>query len=81
MDIIEIVKAALKNVPSNYYVVHNPEKRNGEITSYSKDLTQAEQSFVARFYHEIMKIFESSPKIKDYIEHYKMDIELYMRII
>jgi hypothetical protein len=81
MDIIEIVKAALKNVPSNYYVVHNPEERNGHITGYSKDLTQAEQSFVARFYHEIMKIFESSPVIKDYIEHYKMDTELYKRII
>lgn len=81
IDIIEIVKTALNNVPSDYYVVHNPEERNGQITSYSKDLTQAERSFVARFYHEIMKIFEGRPALKDFIEHYKMSTELYKRII
>jgi len=81
MDIIETVKAALNNVPYDYYVVHNPEERNGQITGYSRDLTQAEQSFVARFYHEIMRIFEKSPGIKDYIGHYKMDTELYKKIV
>ena len=81
MDIFGIVETALKNVPSSYYVVQNPEERNGQITGYSKDLTQAELSFVARFYHEIMKKCESDPVIKHYIEHYKMDNELYKKII
>ena len=81
MDMIEIVKAAINNVPSDYYVVQNPEERNGHETSYSKYFTQAEMSFVARFYHEMMKIFESKSELKDYIDHYKMDIELYKQII
>jgi uncharacterized protein YktA (UPF0223 family) len=81
MDIIGIIVAAINNVPSSYYVVHNPEERNGQIIGYSKDLTQAELSFVTRFYHEIMKIFESSAELNKYIDHYKMDTELYKKII
>ena len=81
MDITGIISTALKNVPSSYYIVRNPKSRNDQLTGYSKDYTQAELSFVARFYHEMMRIFESNAELSEYTDHYKMDTELYKKII
>jgi len=80
-EICTLIIEALNNVPKSFYVVINPKERNDQIIGYAKDETQAERSFVARFYFEIMKIFEKDQLLKKYLEHYIMDVELYKRII
>lgn len=79
--ICTLIIEALNNVPKSFYVIINPIERNDQIIGYAKDETQAERSFVARFYFEMMKIFEKDQSLKKYLEHYIMDIELYKRII
>ena len=74
MSLIDNVLFALEKVPESYYKVINPQYRNDVFTSYSKDTTKNERSFMYRFYHELLCELKKDGSVDEFVleaENYK----------